>query len=99
MKLRDFQIHTYGLCMAFLRNPTVRNTDRLVRNLRRWTRHRGYWNLDDYGYKLETSETLANTISYCSDRMNQGRAKAILRLMDEDALMRLESMFRAKGAK
>lgn len=81
MRLRDYQKHTFRLCMAWVRNPTARNTDRLVNNLRRWSRFTGHGELADYGYQDKKPDDLRWHVHYCSDRMNQGRAKAILRLM------------------
>ena len=66
MKLRDYKKHTFRVCMAWVANPSVRNTDRLVNNLRRWARGEG----DPYNYN---DTTTASSVEYCSDRVNPGR--------------------------
>ena len=68
---------TFDRCINYERNPTQRNLDLLIHNLERWANHP--YQLDDYGY---TDEVMLQ-IEYCSDRMNSGRAKAILRLLKE----------------
>jgi hypothetical protein len=83
MKLRHFKRYTRSLCLAYLRARNFRNTDRLVLNLNAW---KASGNDQDYGYKAKDREELNLHIRYCSDRMNPGRARAILRLMDEVAL-------------
>ena len=86
MKLRDYKKHTFRVCMAWVANPSVRNTDRLVNNLRRWARGEG----DPYNYN---DTTTASSVEYCSDRMNPGRAKAILQSLDKEATIKLAAVF------
>ena len=86
MKIRHYKRHTFKVCMAWVRNPNVRNTDRLAANLTRWSRGEG----DPYDYS-DTS-TAAN-VEYCSDRMNPGRAKAILMQWGQESLNQLDALF------
>lgn len=96
MKIRDFKDHTFRVCDAYLRHQSQRNRERMRLNLLRWSRHRGRCGeLADYGYSMENHESLLWTISYCSDRMNQGRAKAILRLLREETETKLRALFLA----
>ncbi len=86
MKLRDYKRHTFKICTAYVAKPSVKNTDRLVNNLRRWARGEG----DPYDYY---DCSTAAQVEYCSDRMNPGRAKAILMLMDRESTDRLNALF------
>lgn len=82
MKLRNYQLHTYFLCNRYAWNPSTYNRERLVLNLKRWAGFIGRDGpLHDYGY---TGEPIGH-VRYCSDRMNQGRAKALLRLLGDDS--------------
>lgn len=87
MKLRHVAKHTFDVCINYNKNQSVKNTRRLTMTLRRWAKKRpkykGAKPLDDYGYTADTFEKLLERIEYCSDRMNQGRAKALLRLLAE----------------
>jgi len=95
MKIRDFRDHTFKVCDAYLRHKSQRNRERMRLNLLRWSRHRRGGELADYGYSMDNHESLLWTISYCSDRMNQGRAKAILRLLREETEAKLRALFQA----
>lgn len=53
-------------------------TPRLIEALKRLVRF-GYWEAD-YGY----TRWWYSNLEYCSDRMSSGRAKAILRLIEEE---------------
>lgn len=80
MKLRDYREHTYAVCQAWLLGPSPKTKLRLIRNLQRWAMHTiRDGELNDYGYQGDVK----GHIQYCSDRMNQGRAKAILRLLGD----------------
>ena len=87
MKLRHVKKHTFQICINYNKNQSAKNTRRLYMTLRRWAKKRpkykGAKPLDDYGYTADTFEILLIHIGYCSDRMNQGRAKALLRLLYE----------------
>jgi hypothetical protein len=76
MKLRDYKRHTFKICTAYVANQSVKNTDRLVNNLLRWAKGEG----DPYNY---ANSNTVSQVEYCSDRMNPGRAKAILVLMGD----------------
>ncbi len=97
MKLRNFRQHTFPICCAYLRHKTPKTLDRMIANLRRWARFH-YKDPDmrsvevDYGYKIEQPDDLYWHISYCSDRMSVGRAKALLRLLDEQATNQLAAL-------
>ena len=95
MKIRDFRDHTFRVCDAYLHHKSQRNRERMRLNLLRWSRHRQGDELADYGYSMDNHESLLWTISYCSDRMNQGRAKAILRLLREETEAKLRALFSA----
>ena len=72
---KPYQVRTYKKCMAYLKEPTQERRDSLIRCLERWATSEHQ--LPEYDYSdLE----LSGTIEYCSDRMNSGRAKAILTL-------------------
>lgn len=85
MKLKNVDRYTFDICMNFLRNQTPKNILRLTLTLKRWSKKRpsykGTKPLDDYGYTADNLETFMIHLHYCSDRMNQGRAKALLRLL------------------
>ena len=74
MKIRDYKRHTFEVCEKYRRAPTFRSLMRVVRNLRRWMHGKG----EPYNY---TGQTFNGTLEYCSDRMNPGRAKALLKLL------------------
>ena len=94
MKIRDFKDHTFKVCGAYLRHQSQRNRERMRVNLVRWARHtKRDGELADYGYSMDNHESLLWTISYCSDRMNQGRAKATLRLLREETETKLRNLF------
>lgn len=95
MKIRDFRDHTFKVCDAYLRHKSQRNRERMRLNLLRWSRHRQGDELTNYDYGMDNHESLLWAISYCSDRMNQGRAKAILRLLREETETKLRAMFSA----
>ena len=95
MKIRDFRDHTFKVCDAYLRHKSQRNRERMRLNLLRWSRHRQDYEQADYGYTLDDHGSLWWTISYCSDRMTQGRAKAILRLLREETEAKLRALFSA----
>ena len=79
MKLRNYKKHTFSICMAWAKHPTTQNTAKLTRNLQRWARFTGHGVLESYGYEGPA----ISHVPYCSDRMNQGRAKAILTLLKD----------------
>ena len=68
--------HTFTVCQQYFKNPNTHTLKRVKLNLRRWAR-RGRPQLEDYGY----SGVFGDHIGYCQDRMNSGRAKALLRLL------------------
>ena len=84
MKLRDYKEHTFKICRRWIHNPNPKNLQTLIANLTRWAKGPGeaYPFTDTYpGFCVE----------YCADRMNPGRAKAILiriknRAGDTDAI-------------
>lgn len=86
MKLRHYQKHTFRICMAYVRNQSVKNTDRLMATLNRWARS----NEPAYDY---VGRSAIDAIEYCADRMNSGRAKAILNLIGDEATKKLEALF------
>lgn len=94
LQIRNFKKHTLTLCNRYLHNPSVRNLDKMVINLRRWSHTYDKYSMEDYGYPSYDHERLRWNISYCSDRMNPGRAKAILRMMDELSLSNVRRLFR-----
>ena len=61
--------------MAYLKEPTQERKESLIRCLERWATSEHQ--LPEYEYR---DFELSGTIEYCSDRMNSGRAKAILTL-------------------
>lgn len=61
--------------MAYLKEPTQERKESLIRCLERWATSEHQ--LPEYEYR---DLGLASSIEYCSDRMNSGRAKAILTL-------------------
>ena len=80
MKLRDFRRHTFQLAIRWCQHPSNKNTRALTANLCRWARTlKSDGELEDYGY---SGDPIPH-VRYCVDRMNQGRAKAILRLLKE----------------
>ncbi len=87
MKLRHVDEYTFDICINYKKNQSAKNTRRLYMTLQRWAKKRpkykGAKPLDDYGYTADTFEKLLSHIGYCSDRMNQGRAKALLRLLNQ----------------
>ena len=76
--IKKFKKSTYNICTNYYKNQSEYNRLRLIDNLKRWSRlepSTDAYLYDDYKHKpLEL-------IMYCSDRMNVGRAKAILRLL------------------
>lgn len=88
MKLRDYRKHTFRICQAWLEHPTPNNAKKMARNLLRWARFtRRDGRMAPYAYGPESYQ-LRERVDYCSDRMNQGRAKALLNLMMAEALNR-----------
>lgn len=72
---KPYQVRTYKKCMAYLKEPTHERKESLIRCLERWATSEHQ--LPEYEYR---DLGLAGSIEYCSDRMNSGRAKAILTL-------------------
>lgn len=83
MKIRDYKLHTYKVCNKWLRNKTNDNKKLMINNLNRWIRIDDGIAENDYGYEAKNLNELCWCVSYCSDRMNQGRAKALIRLLKE----------------
>lgn len=81
MKIRDYRLHSYNICSKWLRNKSNKNNRLLVNNLNRWINIENGKAENDYGYQAKNLDELCWHVSYCSDRMNQGRAKALLRMM------------------
>lgn len=73
--------NTFEICMAYNRDQSPRNLANLKRVLMCWTYHP--YDLEDYGYQNEDGKALLHHIHYCSDRMNKGRALALLRLLND----------------
>ena len=77
MKLRDYRKNTYHVCKAWQFNPrNIRRTDELCRCLDRWVQSDRTAAIYDYD---KCNPPMI--VGYCSDRMNAGRAKGILRLL------------------
>jgi hypothetical protein len=93
MKLRDYKKHTFRVCTKWINAPNISNTDQMLANLRRWARFTGHGAQEDYGYSYKSTANVQYLIFYCSDRMNQGRAKALLRLLDYDGALAIAKMF------
>lgn len=74
-KQKPYQSRTYKKCMAYLKEPTPDRRASLMRCLERWATSE--YQLPEYDY---SDSTLYYAIEYCSDRMNSGRAKGILKL-------------------
>ena len=81
IKQKPYQSRTFKKCMAYLKEPTQERRDSLIRCLERWATSEHQ--LPEYDYR---NSGLSGAIEYCSDRMNRGRAKAILTLfkMEEE---------------
>ena len=75
--IKKFKKSTYNICINYYKNQSEYNRLRLIDNLKRWARLEP--STDAYAYEDYTGEPL-ELIMYCSDRMNSGRAKAILTL-------------------
>ena len=79
VKQKPYQARTFKKCMAYLKEPTQERKESLICCLERWATsdHQlpGY-DCGDLG--------LAGANEYCSDRMNSGRAKAILTLLNKE---------------
>lgn len=88
MKLRHYKRNTYTICMAWVNCDTFQNKNYLRCCLARWARASKGPESEDYGYDGNSK----GIVEYCSDRMNAGRAKAILRLFHEEAAQILESL-------
>jgi hypothetical protein len=81
MKLKHFKKHTFSVCMDFVYNTNRRNIRRLYLNLTRWAR------VDDGSGQYDYSSTFSSALErtkYLSDRMNQGRAIALMALLWRD---------------
>lgn len=78
MKLKHYKKNTFGLCSRWRFDPhNPKKLDMMVGCLMRWIRsERG---CVSYGYKGD----VRMWVSYCSDRMNPGRALALVHLLDE----------------
>ena len=93
MKLRHVERYTFDICINYCKNQSDKNSRRLRLTLQRWSRKpipplRAIQipkptHLPDCGYEAKTLEQFLIHLHYCSDRMNQGRAKALLRLLNE----------------
>ena len=79
IKQKPYQARTYKKCMAYLKEPTQERKESLIRCLERWATSEHQ--LPEYDY---SDSTLYYAIEYCSDRMNSGRAKAILTLFNKE---------------
>jgi hypothetical protein len=71
---------TYEICIDYCRSQSDENKARLIKVLRCWLYHP--YKLKEYDYSQYWDDPVG-AISYCSDRMNNGRAKAILTLLGE----------------
>lgn len=80
MKFNDYRKTTYKICIRFCNYSwSTKNLYQLKCVLHKWLECKRDGELEDYGYDGD----VLNHLMYCSDRMNMGRAKALLRLLDE----------------
>lgn len=83
---RKIKGQMYDACTTYLREtnvqgaPTVSNLRWLVFCLRSFA---SWDNIKDYGYKYEGLQSIKGNLFYLSDRMNGGRARAVLRMLRE----------------
>ena len=81
MKFKDYRKTTFKICQRFCKDQSDKNLYQLKCVLTKWSRDS--CQLEDYGY----TGNVFDNIAYCSDRMNSGRAKAILRLLEENGYL------------
>jgi hypothetical protein len=77
MKYTNYRDKTFDVCIRYYKNQSAYNLRKLKANLVLWTKDGS--GLEDYGYGLDGNADVLLDIHYCSDRMNRGRALAILR--------------------
>lgn len=85
MKLRHYKRNTFRLCIEWIRDPyNDKKLDMLALCLLRWVRSEK--NCDPYGYHTDTMMTMY----YASDRMNPGRALALMHMLSRDGYIDLD---------
>ena len=78
---KKFKGNTFLICINYYKNQSEYNKKRLIDNLQRWAKSEP--TTDPYLYDDYRHEPL-ELIMYCSDRMCVGRAKAILRILNNE---------------
>lgn len=79
----SYKERTFNICMAYLKFPCAKTKRNLKKCLIKWSQ--STLDLSDYGYSKfdDNGEDITYLhISYCSDRMNKGRALALLRILE-----------------
>lgn len=82
MKFKNYRKDTYKICMKYVKEQNHKTEYQLIKVLEKWLKCKRDGELEDYGYTGDF-DTMLLDIKYCADRMNMGRAKAILRLLEE----------------
>lgn len=78
MKFRDYRKSTYKICMNYVRNQNDKTLHQLEQVLLKWIHSYDRYYTSAYDYN---GMDVLCRIEYCSDRMNKGRAEAILNLL------------------
>ena len=77
MKFRKYKKDTFKICMNYVRNQNEKTTRQLYIILRKWADSHDKYYTGAYDYE---KDNVLERIEYCSDRMNKGRAEAILNI-------------------
>ena len=70
----NYKKRTFEICIAYLQNKNCKTKRTLLLCLRQWAKGA----LEPYAYCIDSTEKFELDLAYTSDRMNSGRAKALL---------------------
>lgn len=72
--MRNYKKRTYDICLSYLRNKNCKTKRALLLCLRAWA----VGPMEPYLYNIKSKEMFLLDLEYTCDRMNSGRAKALL---------------------
>lgn len=70
----NYKKRTFDICMSYLKNKNCKTKRTLLLCLRQWAKG----TLEPYDYNINSIKRFKLDLEYTSDRMNSGRAKALL---------------------
>ena len=72
--MKNYKKRTLNICLAYLKNNNCKNKRNLLLCLRAWSKG----TMEPYAYNISSKEMFKLDVFYTCDRMNSGRAKALL---------------------